>query len=130
MKKMKGDIKMKKIVSTILVCVLLLGCVMSLASCGKTFTGTYTTTTLLGSVDTYEFKIGGKVVLTHDPIVGNTDTFEGKYEINDETGEITFVFENEDAHKTYGGTKDFSTGSEDDVKYIKIDGWKYTEVTE
>ena len=117
---------MKKIISTILVCVLLLGCVMSLASCGKMFSGTYKAELLVADV-TYDFQFGGKVTLTYDPIIGDTVTYEGKYDINNETNEITFVFENEDA-KSYNGTSDFTQGEEDGVKYIKIGGVKYTEV--
>jgi hypothetical protein len=119
---------MKKIISTILVCVLLLGCVMSLASCGKMFSGKYEANLVAAKV-TYDFKFGGKVILTVDPILGNSSTFEGKYEINDETNEITFVFEAEDA-ESYSGTSDFSQGEEDGVKYIKIGLVKYTEVKE
>ena len=117
---------MKRIISTILVCVLLLGCVMSLASCGKMFSGKYQADIAVAKL-TYDFAIGGKVTLTVDPLIGDTDTYEGKYEINDETDEITFVFESEDA-KSYNGTQDFTKGEEDGVKYIKIGGVKYTEV--
>ncbi len=117
---------MKRIISTLLVCVLLLGCVFTLASCGKTLSGKYETE-ILGSKVTYDFAVGGKVAITVDPLVGNTETYEGKYEINDETGEITFVFEDEDA-KDYSGTSDFAEGEEDGVKYIKIDGVKLTKV--
>ena len=119
---------MKKIISTILVCVLLLGCVMTLASCGKTFSGKYEANIAVAKL-TYDFKFGGKVTLTVDPILGNSSTFEGKYEINDDTKEITFVFEAEDA-KEYNGTSDFTQGEEDGVKYIKIGLVKYTEVKE
>ena len=118
---------MKRIISTILVCVLLLGCVMSLASCGKTLTGTYKAN-VLGSDVTYEFKFGGKVILTVDPLIGNTSTYEGKYTVNNDTQEITFVFEDEDAMELYGGTKDFLPVTEGDAKYVKIGGVKYTEV--
>jgi hypothetical protein len=117
---------MKKIISTILVCVLLLGCMMSMASCGKMLSGKYEAD-LLAAKCTYEFAIGGKVTLTVDPILGSTATFEGKYDVNDETKEITFVFESEDA-KEYNGTQDFSQGEEDGVKYIKIGLVKYTKV--
>lgn len=115
---------MKRIISTILVCVLLLGCVMSLASCGKMFSGKYQADIIL-SKNTYDFKMGGKVILTVDPVMGDTKTYEGKYNINDDTNEITFVFEgNEDL----SGTVDFTKGEEDGVKYVKIGGVKYTEV--
>ena len=117
---------MKRIVSTLLVCVLLLGCVFTLASCGKMFSGKYSANLAVAEV-TYEFKVGGKVLLTVDPIIGDTDTFEGKYEIIDDTNEITLVFEDEDA-KSYNGTVSFTKGEEEGVKYVKIGGVKYTEV--
>ena len=117
---------MKRIISTILVCVLLLGCVMSLASCGKMLTGKYKAELVIGEV-TYEFKFGGKVILTVDPILGDTKTYEGKYNFNKDTNEITFVFEAEDL-EDYNGTKDFLQGEEEGVKYVKIGGFKYTEV--
>ena len=115
---------MKRIISTILVCVLLLGCVMSFASCGKMFSGKYQADLLI-SKNTYEFKFGGKVILTVDPAIGETKTYEGKYDINDDTNEITFVFE---SNEDFNGTVDFSKGEEDGVKYVKIGGVKYTEV--
>ena len=117
---------MKRIISTILVCVLLLGCVFTLASCGKTLSGTYSADLAIAKVS-YEFKFGGKVTLTVDPIIGDTSTYEGKYEVIDDTNEITLIFEDADA-KEYGGTSSFTTGEEEGVKYIKIGGVKYTEV--
>ena len=109
---------MKRIISTILVCVLLLGCVFTLASCGKTLSGTYAADLALVKV-TYEFKFGGKVTLTVDPVVGNTATYEGKYEVIDDTNEITLIFEDSEA-KEYGGTSSFTTGEEEGVKYTEV----------
>ena len=119
---------MKRIISTILVCVLLLGCVMTLASCGKMLSGTYSAKTeLMGqSVETsYTFK-GNKVTAeVKATILGNveTETQEGKYSIED--GEITFTFEEDGKEKTQ--TYTFEQGEVDGVKYIKIAGVKYTK---
>ena len=115
---------MKKIISTILACVLLLGCVMSLASCSETLIGEYEADMVLYEA-TYEFKVGGKVILTIDPVVGDDKVYVGKYTINSDTEEITFVFEAADA-KEYAGTRTFAKGEENGEKYIKMNGIKYT----
>ena len=119
---------MKRIISTILVCALLLGCVLTLASCGKTISGKYELDAVVGS-KTYEFS-GSKVVITYE-LLGKETSVEGKYKIaeNDKGDlEITFTFEDEDAAKDYAGTFSFAEGKEGDTKYIKIGGLKYNKV--
>ena len=112
---------MKKTLSAILVCVLLIGCLFALCSCGKSLSGKYEID--LGvSETTYEFGAFGKVTRTVDPIVGDDEVTEGKYEFNDAGDEITLTFGEES--KTY----DFSSGEEDGVKYIKLDLMKYVKV--
>ena len=54
---------MKKVISMTLVCVLLLGCVFALASCGKTISGTYELALSEDNKTTYEFS-GRKVTKT------------------------------------------------------------------
>ena len=117
---------MKRIISTLLVCVLLLGCVFTLASCGKMLSGTYsnkveafgqsieTSYTFKGNKVTAEVKttIAGKV---------NTVTNEGTYAIED--GEISFTFEEDGEAKTETFT--FEEGEKNDVKYIKIGAIQY-----
>ena len=111
---------MKKIISTILVCVLLVGSIFTLASCGKTLTGEYKDA--LTSNITYEFGMFGKVTKTVDNIIGDDDVVEGKYKFNDDGTKITMTFDDE------AETYDFSSGEEDGVEYIKLDGWKYNKV--
>ncbi len=118
---------MKKIVSLLLACVMLCGCVFALASCGKKLSGDYAldaTTDVLGmktgAVTTYAFS-GSKVTLTIDTYVaGNktTASFEGKYKIADD--EITFTFENEKGEevKEHSNTQTFKEA--DDGKSITI----------
>ena len=119
---------MKKIISAILVCVLLVGCMFTLASCGKKVAkGTYKDAL---NVTSYTFK-GNKVTLTIDNIVGEDTVLEGKYEINkndDGELEITFEFEgdDDDAEKN-STTVSYSEGEEDGKKYIKLGGFKYTK---
>ena len=119
----KGDKTMKRIISTILVCVLLLGCVFTLASCGKMISGTYSAKTEVAaqSVEvSYTFK-GTKVALeTKTTILGNvnTSTEEGKYSIDGD--EITFTFEDKDG-KEVSNTYTFEKGD----GYIKIAGIEY-----
>ena len=119
---------MKRIISTILVCALLLGCVLTLASCGKTLSGKYELDAVVGS-KTYEFSMS-KVVITYE-LLGKETSVEGKYKIaeNDKGDlEITFTFEDEDAAKDYAGTFSFVEGKEGDTEYIKIGGLKYKKV--
>lgn len=112
---------MKKTISAILVCVLLVCTLLTLVSCGKSLSGTYASETALGDV-TYEFALGGKVTKTTNPLIGKSETVEGKYEFNDDGTKITLTFNDE------SNTYDFVDGEESDVKYIKLDSWKYTEV--
>ncbi len=117
---------MKKIVSTVLVCVLLACTLLTLASCGKMLSGAYKAETLLGNT-TYEFGAFGKVTCTLDPIVGNNVVKEGKYEFNKDGDEITFTFENEDGEEE-SETHSFVEGEEGGVKYIKLGIVKYEKV--
>lgn len=112
---------MKKVVSTILVCLLLVGSLLTLASCGKTLTGKYEANLVVSEV-TYEFGAFGKVTKTTDPIVGDNTVVEGKYEFNKAGDEITLTFGEESS------THEFSSGEEDGVKYIKLDGMKYEKI--
>ena len=121
---------MKKLVSTLIVCVLLVGCVFSLAGCVLSvgpmafISGTYEADILVAEVS-YEFSPFGKVVLTVEPIIGDDIVYEGKYKVNTDTNEINLTFENDKAEE-YAGTFDFSVGEEDGEKYIKMGIVKYT----
>lgn len=108
---------MKKTVSAILVCVLLVCSLLTLVSCGKSISGTYTGTTLNGDV-TYKFEVGGKVTKTTNPYLGKGETVEGEYKFNDDGNKITLTFNDE------SNTYDFIDGKEGDVEYIKLDSWK------
>ncbi len=120
---------MKKIISSLLVCVLLVSCVFALASCGNKLNGKYELDAAVASTS-YEFS-GKKVVVTYE-VLGFEKSIEGKYKIaeNDEGElEITFTFADdaEDADK-YKGTYSFAEGKEGDKEYIKIAGIKYVKV--
>jgi uncharacterized lipoprotein YehR (DUF1307 family) len=88
--------KYVKVLAFALVAVML--CV-SLVSCGKKLLGDYEASVggdLLGYTATYAFS-GSKVTVTKEATVLGSKkefTFEGKYEIKDDT--ITFTFETED----------------------------------
>ena len=96
----------------------------ALVSCGKTLSGTYEANLIAAEVS-YKFS-GSKVTVTIDPIIGDDTVLEGKYEIDEDAGEIKFTFEgdSEDA-ETYGGTQKFAEGEEDGKAYIKLSGIKY-----
>ena len=116
---------MKKIISTLLVCVLLLGCVLTLGSCDKILMGEYELDALVGSVK-YEFKLT-KVEITVEALGQDVAELEGTYKITEnEKGEteITFTFENEEKAKEYAGTFSFEKGD----GFIKIGGVKYNKV--
>ena len=116
---------MKRIISTLLVCVLLLGCVFTLASCGKRLSGSYShkeeaygqsvesVLTFKGKTVTIETKI---------TVAGNTTTnsIEGTYEIDDDKIKITFEEDGESITQDL----DFEKGK----GYIKIDDTKYDKV--
>ena len=117
---------MKKIISAVLVCILLVGCMLTLASCSKKLSGTYKGDAGIGSA-TYEFS-GKKVIITAE-LLTMEKKFEGKYEINeDEDGyTITFTFKDDEA-ESYSGEFSFAEGEENGVEYIKIGGIKYKKV--
>ena len=122
---------MKKIISTILVCVLILGCVMTLTSCGKMLSGKYECVLTESNRTTYEFSFNKVTRTVTAGALGFTkDTVtEGKYEINEvEDGkfEITFTWDVDGSEDIE--TVPFSQGEEDGVKYIKIGLLTYNKV--
>ena len=117
---------MKKIVSLLLVCVMLVSCIGMLASCGKKLSGTYKLGSGVAGA-TYEFD-GSKVTVTAS-LIGIEKSFEGTYEITENDKEetvIIFTFENDEA-ETYDGEFAFAEGKEGDTEYIKIGGIKYVK---
>lgn len=124
---------MKKTISTILVCVLLVGTLLSLASCevaGFVF-GTYSkTTSVLGTerVETYDFSL---TEVTKTTVIKNgslsnttTETYEYKVGKNDD-GEriISLTTENDNGSSTV--KLSFNSGSDNDGSYIEIGGSRY-----
>ena len=111
---------MKKLVSLVLVCLLLVSCVAGLSSCGKMLVGEYKNA-LTGI--SYAFSVN-KVTVTVDNLMFDDSVYEGTYELkqNDEGvyDIITFTFENENAQKLYGGDHSFAEGTENGVSYIRI----------
>ena len=116
----QGDTDMKKILSLVLVCAILTGCLFTLASCGNTISGSYTAELeILGQSASTTYKFSGKKVeiITKTTILGtvNTETESATYSINGD--EITIT--KDDADKTYT----FEKGDD----YIKIAGIQYTK---
>ena len=125
---------MKKTISTILVCVLLVGSLLTLASCevaGFVF-GTYTRTDtiIVDITTTYEFSLTEvtKTTATYK-LIGSGQTVETqtmKYKVgeNDE-GEkvIVFTVETNDGTKTIEYS--FNSGKDDGGAYIEIGGVRY-----
>lgn len=128
---------MKKTISTILVCVLLVGTLLSLASCEMfgLVTGTYARTAEVFGIETtttYEFS-GKEVTISTVTKMGNTSTTSnktGEYEIGEnEEGQktITLTFTNEDGEGTVT-TYTFNSGKDDNGAYIELDGTRYDSV--
>ena len=126
---------MKKTIKLLAVFMIIAMLSISLVSCGKMLSGKYQAEmdilVFKGTV-TYEFGILGSVTRTTVTKVmfGDPETVvtEGKYEImedpkNPENLIIAFEFEGEERT-----THSYVTGTEGDVKYIKIDGVQYNEV--
>jgi len=121
---------MKKTLSAILVCVMLLGCVFTLASCGNKPSGKYQAKLeILGqsTTTTYDFKMNKVIVTVETEVLGNinTETSEYKYKVNKKddgtlTIDLTGEVDGEDKTNTYTYEKG------DD--YIKIAGIKYNKV--
>lgn len=74
---------MKKFLSAILVCVLLVGTMLSLVSCGNSLSGTYE-----GLLFDLKFK-GSKVTI----ILADEEVLTGTYEIEEEDGKKTISFD-------------------------------------
>ena len=122
---------MKRIISTLLVCVLLLGCVFTLASCGKTVSGKYELKLTESNKTVYDFSMGKVTRTTTSGLAGYTkDTvIEGKYKINEvenDKFEITFTWEVDGKEEIE--TVSFSEGEENGVKYIKLGGFQLNKV--
>ena len=128
---------MKKTISTILVCVLLIGSLLSLASCevaGFVF-GTYsrTDTFIFDITTTYEFSLTEvtKTVTTDNPIGSgqSTTTETMKYKVTEnEKGEkvIALTVVTDDGTKTTEYS--FNSGNDDGGYYIEIGGTRYYSV--
>ncbi len=112
---------MKKTISTILVCVLLIGTIFSLASCEifGLVIGTYSDGTT-----TYEFS-GKEVTITTETKIGNTtlsNSKSGEYKIGeDEDGRktIAITISDNDGDSTTT-TYFFNTGKDDNGSYIEL----------
>lgn len=118
---------MKKTLSVMLACVMLVGCVFAFASCGgKKLSGTYERDGYVTDV-TFEFK-GSNVKISKEGL-GKDSSIEGKYEIIEkEDGKlyISFTFaEDEEGADEFKGELSFSEVVENGVEYIKVAGFKY-----
>ena len=128
---------MKKTISTLLVCVLLIGSLLSLASCevaGFVF-GTYsrTDTFIVDITTTYEFSLTEVTkTVTTDNLIGNgqsTTTETMKYKVTEnEKGEkvIALTVVTDDGTKTTEYS--FNSGNDDGGYYIEIGGTRYYSV--
>ncbi len=113
---------MKNLVKVMAVMLILVMAVACLASCGKKLSGEYKEA-ITGNI-VYKFS-GSKYTQTIDNIIGDDTVIEGKYEIDEEAGKITFTYEVDGEEKS--STENFAEGEENGVKYIKIGILKYNK---
>ena len=132
---------MKKILSAVLVCVLMLSCALALASCAKIVTGTYEHvygSEAAGYKVTYAFS-GTKVEVSRQLVsaIGslNPTVKNGTYEIiesEDGSKTITFTWDssenNEDGVAESGVSLSFSEGTKDGKAFIEIGGVEFVKV--
>ena len=124
---------MKKTISTILVCVLLVGSLLSLASCevaGFVF-GKYSRTESAYGMEytvTVDFKLTDAIITTSlklssesSAVQSTTETVKYKIDKNDE-GEKVIILTDEKGTST---TVSFDSGKDGDGLYIEINGLKY-----
>ena len=126
---------MKKIVSTLLICVLLVGALMSLASCTeKKLSGKYESKIeaagITVSSTVYEFDKDNNVSITYT--LGVEFTVKGTYSITEGDDGVTlinFTFPTgTEGIEDFKGEHILKEGTEDGVDYIKIDGVKFNKV--
>ena len=121
---------MKKTLSAILVCVMLLGCVFTLASCGNKPSGTYQGKMgILGQSAsvTYDFKMNKVIKTVETEVFGNinTETTEYKYKINKkDDGTLTIDLTGEVDGEPKTNTYAYEKGED----YIKIAGVQFNKV--
>ncbi|MBQ4509931.1 MAG: hypothetical protein II984_04340 [Clostridia bacterium] len=113
---------MKNLVKVMAVMLVLVMAVACLASCGKKLSGEYKEA-ITGNI-VYKFS-GSKYTQTIDNIIGDDTVIEGKYEIDEDAGKITFTYEVDGEEKS--STENFAEGEENGVKYIKIGILKYNK---
>ena len=131
---------MKKVLSTIRVCVLIVGSLLTLASCGNTISGTYEgEVNLIIAKYTVTYAFNGNSVEITSTVSGaggsyTSDPVTATYEIKeDENGKKTITFDYGEAEAEEGMEEDgvavsFVEGEEEGVKYIKIAGIRYNKV--
>ena len=119
---------MKKIISLLLVCVLLVCCVFALASCEKRLEGTYRNA---DGGATYVFE--GDTVKRIINIFGFEKEDNGTYKISENHKDeviITMFWDDGDEDDSNNDKSKFVLleGAEGGTKYIKLDGTQYNKV--
>lgn len=112
---------MKKIISLVLACVLLIGCVFALGSCTVLYAGTYENKGLL-TTTTIELKMDGTVTYS----IGSVSVV-GEYEIEkNDSGDLVIDLDFEDGSiaEMIDGDYPFEKGD----GYIEIAGVRYDKV--
>lgn len=117
---------MKRILSIVLACTLLVGCLFTLSACGNTLSGAYEAKAeLLGQSisTTYDFH-GSKVdIIVKTTILGNvnTETVEATYKIEEVEGKLEMTI-------TKGENDSSTVILEKGDGYIKLAGIQYNKV--
>ena len=122
---------MKKIVSTFIVCVMLVSMIFTLVSCGKMLNGKYECVISDSNRIAYEFSLNKVTRTVTTGLFGytNSQVTEGKYEINEvEENKYTITFTWDVEGEEQIETVDFSEGEENGVKYIKLGILRYEKI--
>ncbi len=117
---------MKRIISALIVCILVLGCVVTFASCkDNSLSGTYTSE---AGVTSIAFSEKSAVIMISFSVGDfySSSTYEANYKIKG--GNIVFSYDKDQKkYEQLNGKYDFELGEESGKEYIKIDGIKYTK---
>lgn len=114
---------MKKIVSAILVCVLLVGTLFTLVSCGTMLSGKYEYSLSDENKTTYEFSFNKVTKTTTTGAFGysKTETIEGTYKISEtDDGKFSITFTWDVDGEEDIETIAFAQGEENGAEYIKL----------
>ena len=121
---------MKKTIKLLAVVMVVAMLALALVSCAKTLNGTYEGKNVLGQTVSYTFEKNTYVKKTITDVFGAeiTTTEEGTYEIKEDSENpdaLVIIFTEIKDDKTITNSCSYAEGTENNVKYIKINGTQF-----